>query len=396
MSHSHPPIGEVLAAALDFRFQASIAEIDADVWNALATSSVGASSPFMRHEFLLALELTGCVCAATGWQPHHLVVSQSGSVVAVMPLYIKNNSYGEYVFDWSWADAYRQHGMRYYPKLVTSVPFTPSTGPRLLLAPGSDAQAMTRAVAATVIAEATRMSASSWHLLFPAEEESARFTAAGLRPRIACQYHWHNRGYGSFDEFLATFSSRKRKNLRKERQAVFSAGVQFTRLHGHAITTELWKQFYRFYQNTYHVRGQQGYLSLEFFMTLARVMPDNLLLVVASHAGRPIAAALSLQDEQTLYGRYWGSLEEYQFLHFETCYYQGIEYAIENGLQKFDSGAQGEHKIQRGFEPVFTYSNHWIADVAFDQAIADFLHKEAGYVREHRGAAAEYLPFRQE
>lgn len=384
-----------MAAALEFRFHANIADIDAGVWNTLVNQSARNAGPFLHHEFLLALEQTGCVCADTGWQPHHLVVSRGGSAVAVMPLYIKNHSYGEYVFDWSWADAYRQHGMRYYPKLVTSVPFTPSTGPRLLMASGSDAQALTTEVTRVVIAEATRLGASSWHVLFPGEDEHARFAQAGMRSRIGCQYQWHNRGYSSFEDFLATFNSRKRKNLRKERQAVFSAGVQFTRFCGNAITPELWERFYQFYQNTYHVRGQQGYLSLKFFMTLGRVMPDNLLLVVASHEGRPIAAALSLQDEQTLYGRYWGSLEEYQFLHFETCYYQGIEYAIEKGLQRFDSGAQGEHKIQRGFEPVFTYSNHWIADAAFDEAIGEFLNKEAEYVREHRGAAEEYLPFRR-
>jgi len=347
----------------------------------------------MRHEFLLALEETGCVCAATGWQPHHLLVSQGGSVVAVMPLYIKHNSRGEYVFDWSWADAYRQHGIRYYPKLVTSVPFTPSTGPRLLVAPGSEAQPLISAAYAAVIAEANRLGASSWHLLFPGEQESARFVGAGMRQRIGCQYHWHNRDYRSFDDFIATFSSRKRKNLRKEREAVFSAGVEFTRFNGHTITPSMWEQFYQFYQHTYHVRGQQEYLSLEFFVRLGRVMPDHLLLVVASHAGRPIAAALSLQDDHTLYGRYWGSREDYQFLHFETCYYQGLEYAIEQGLKRFDSGAQGEHKIQRGFEPVITYSNHWIADKAFDDAIREFLISEANYVRDYSVEASKGLPF---
>ena len=347
----------------------------------------------MRHEFLLALEETGCVGAASGWRPHHLRISREGSAVAVMPLYIKNNSRGEYVFDWSWADAYRQHGMPYYPKLVTSVPFTPSTGPRLLVAPDSDAQELISAAYASVVAEARRLGVSSWHLLFPGEQESAHFASAGMSQRIGCQYHWHNRNYSSFDEFLAAFNSRKRKNLRKEREAVFSAGVQFTRLDGHRITEAMWDKFHQFYQRTYHVRGQREYLSRDFFVRLGQVMPDNLLLVVASHVGRPIAAALSLQDDQTLYGRYWGSLEDYQFLHFETCYYQGIEYAIEKGLQRFDSGAQGEHKIQRGFEPVITYSNHWIADRLFDVAIRDFISSEAGYVREYSVEAGKGLPF---
>ena len=385
------PRGRALTAAPDFYFHASIAEIPADAWNALARDA----GPFMRHEFLLTLEQSGCASAETGWRPHHLSVHQEGAIIAVMPLYLKNHSRGEYVFDWSWADAYRQYGMRYYPKLVTSVPFTPSAGPRLLFVDEVDVQALTRQVVQAVIDEGERTGASSWHLLFPREEENRRFTAAGLHSRIACQYQWHNRGYSSFEDFLATFNSRKRKNLRKERQVVHDAGVTFQSFDGHNISAEMWQHFYLFYQNTYHVRGQEGYLSLNFFQALAQRMPDNLLLVVALHQNQPIAAALSLRDENTLYGRYWGSREEYQFLHFETCYYQGIEYAIEHGLQRFDSGAQGEHKIQRGFEPVFTYSNHWIADAAFDQAIAEFLEREADYVREHQGAAAEYLPFRR-
>lgn len=377
--------------ALEFSFHSSIADIDGQAWNALASGAD--AGPFMRHEFLLALEETGCVCAASGWQPHHLLVSREGSAAAVMPLYLKNNSRGEYVFDWSWADAYRQHGMHYYPKLVTSVPFTPSTGPRLLIVAGAEAQSLISAVYVAVVAEANRLGASSWHLLFPGEQESARFVNAGMSQRIGCQYHWNNRDYHCFDDFLATFNSRKRKNLRKEREAVFSAGIQFARFDGHNITELMWEQFFQFYQRTYHVRGQREYLNLDFFVRLGQVVPNNLLLVVASRAGRPIAAALSLQDDRTLYGRYWGSLDDYQFLHFETCYYQGIEYAIEKGLRGFDSGAQGEHKIQRGFEPVITYSNHWIADKVFDAAIRDFVSSEATYVREYSVEASKGLPF---
>ncbi len=378
------------AETLSYQFHSDIAAIPADVWNHLANDA----SPFLKHEFLLALEKSGCVCADTGWQPHHLAVFDSDQIIAVMPLYIKTNSYGEYVFDWSWADAYRQHGMRYYPKLVTSVPFTPSTGPRLLIAEGEDHAHITTAIAQAVIAEAKRIGASSWHVLFPGEQEHQHLANAGLHPRIACQFHWYNKSYKTFDDFLSTFNSRKRKNLRKERDAVHSAGITFKRFRGNAITPEMWQKFHGFYQHTYNVRGQQGYLSLAFFEQLGRVMPDNLLMVVALHDERPIAAALSLQDSERLYGRYWGSLEDYQFLHFETCYYQGIEYAIEQGLKAFDSGAQGEHKIQRGFEPVITYSNHWIADERFDAAIGEFLNKEAEHVMEYRERAGEYLPFR--
>jgi predicted N-acyltransferase len=392
--HSNTPKGSPLPTPYEFHFHPSIADISAGLWNALVNANPNTASPFLRHEFLLALEQSGSACADTGWQPHHIIVTKDGRHVAAMPLYIKSHSYGEYVFDWSWADAYRQHGMRYYPKLVTSVPFTPSTGPRLLIAEGEDHAHITHAIAQAVIAEARRIGASSWHVLFPGEKESARLTSAGLRPRIACQFHWYNRGYKTFDDFLATFNSRKRKNLRKERNAVHSAGIQFTRFRGNAITPTMWQQFYRFYQNTYQIRGQQGYLTQAFFQRLSDVMPDNLLLVVATLDARPIAAALSFCDSEKLYGRYWGCLQEYQFLHFETCYYQGIEYAIEEGLQSFDSGAQGEHKIQRGFEPIITHSNHWIADPQFDVAIGEFLEREAEHIKEYKVGAEGGLPFR--
>lgn len=379
-----------MTAACEFQFHSCIADIDAQVWDALA----GGASPFLRHAFLHALEATGCATKATGWEPQHLLVRQEGRSVAALPLYLKRHSWGEYVFDWSWAEAYRRHGMAYYPKLVTSVPFTPSSGPRLLLGQGTDHAALTQAIVAAVLARAQARGVSSWHVLFPTPGEHALLNAAGLRPRIGCQYHWYNRGYADFEDFLATFNSRKRKNLRKERAAVHGAGIRFEHLDGNAITPALWQIFHGFYQNTYEVRGQQGYLSLAFFEALGRAMPENLLLVLALHEDTPIAAALSLRDDTTLYGRYWGSRDDYQFLHFETCYYQGIDYCIAHGLQHFDSGAQGEHKIQRGFEPIITYSNHWIADPKFDAAIGDFLLREAEHIRQYQSEATDMLPFR--
>lgn len=383
-----------MAAAFEYRFHPSIADIDADLWNSLAQDA----SPFLRHEFLHALEHSQCVCADTGWQPHHLTVSQGSRIVAAMPLYIKSHSYGEYVFDWSWADAYRQHRRRYYPKLLTAIPFTPSHASRLLIAQGEDADVITAAIAQRVIEEAKHLGASSWHVLFPTPEESARLTQVDshhhLHPRIATQFHWFNRGYTSFNHYLESFNSRKRKNLRKERDAVRTDNIHFERFSGNVITDDLWRDFYRFYQNTYHVRGQQGYLSLGFFRQLGATMPDNILMIVAIRDGRRIAAALSLRDSTKLYGRYWGSLQEFQFLHFETCYYQGIEYCIEHGLQSFDSGAQGEHKIQRGFEPIITHSNHWIADAQFDEAIGEFLEREAEHVRGYMEEAGGLLPFK--
>lgn len=379
-----------MAVPLQFRFHPHIGDIPSATWNAL----VNDASPFLQHEFLLALESSGSVSAKTGWQPHHLLVLRGDKAIAAMPLYIKGHSYGEYVFDWSWADAYRQNGLPYYPKLLSAVPYTPSYATRLLIAADEDFDAIGKAMSEAVIEEAKRLHMSSWHVLFPCESESALLAAQGAHQRIATQFHWFNRGYSSFEHYLESFNSRKRKNLRKERRAVQDANIQFERYTGTQISGPLWEVFYRFYQNTYHVRGQQAYLDIAFFTQLGKTLPERLLLVLALHEGQPIAAALSLRDEKKLYGRYWGCQQEYQFLHFETCYYQGIEYCIEHGLQSFDSGAQGEHKIQRGFEPITTYSNHWIADPRFDEAIANYLQEEREHIDQYRDQAVTMLPFK--
>lgn len=373
-----------------FRFIPSIADVQANLWNIL----VNDASPFLRHEFLLALESSGSVSASTGWQPHHLIALRGDQVVAAMPLYIKGHSYGEYVFDWSWADAYRQNGRHYYPKLLSAVPFTPSYAPRLLIADSEDHGAVSDAITEAVIAQALNLGASSWHVLFPTQSESEQLHNRGVYQRIATQFHWFNHGYTCFDHYLDSFVSRKRKNLRKERRTVEQANIHFQRYTGEQITTQLWQVFYRFYQNTYQVRGQQAYLSLQFFTQLGATMPDHLLLVIAMCDGEPIAGALFFRDNRKLYGRYWGCLAQYQFLHFETCYYQGIEYCIEQGLQSFDSGAQGEHKIQRGFEPITTYSNHWIADPQFRKAIEHYLQEERDYIHQYREQASALLPFK--
>ena len=372
-------------------FLTSLERISAGEWNAVT----GTDYPFLRHEFLYGLERTGCANAETGWQPCHLLLRDEEGILALMPLYLKSHSYGEYVFDWSWADAYHRNGLNYYLKLLTAIPFTPSQSSRLLCAPGENINTLTETMCRVVQEEAGRLGASSWHVLFPLPKESSLLRDRGLLQRTGTQFQWFNRGYGSFDAFLEAFSSRKRKNVRKERLAVQDAGIRFEHFRGGEIREEQWREFYRFYQNTYHVRGQQPYLSLTFFLQLGREMPDNVLLVMALHEGRAIAGALSLFDDTTLYGRYWGCLEDYQFLHFETCYYQGIEFCIANGLQRFDSGAQGEHKIQRGFEPVSTWSNHWIADPRFAQAIGDFLQQETEHVEQYRRDAAQLLPFRR-
>jgi predicted N-acyltransferase len=370
----------------------SIAEVPASLWDALA----GVDYPFLRHAFLLALEESGCTTAKTGWQPLHLLIAREGDQTpcAALPLYVKSHSMGEYVFDWSWADAYQRHGVDYYPKLVSAVPFTPCAGPRFLTR--CEDPALLPFLCKEIQALAHGLDASSWHVLFPEQALCDALRTQGLLRRTGCQYQWFNQGYTSFEHYLERFSSRKRKNLRKEREKVHEAGITFVHLDGSAITPALWERFYDFYASTYHVRGRMPYLSLDFFQRLGRTMPEQLLLVLAQREGRPIAGALYFKGGDTLYGRYWGCTEESQFLHFETCYYQGIDYCIRHGVARIDSGAQGEHKIQRGFKPVPTWSAHWIARGDFRRAIANFLEEEEQHVQGYLEHAAEYLPFRKD
>ncbi|HWK54024.1 MAG TPA: GNAT family N-acetyltransferase [Hyphomicrobiales bacterium] len=372
----------------------SITEISATEWDALA----GNGYPFLRHAFLLALEQSGCATAQTGWEGTHLLFSREdeSAPCAALPLYLKTHSMGEYVFDWSWADAYRRHGLDYYPKLISAAPFTPCAGPRLLTQDSALATALLPTVAAELKALARRTGASSWHVLFPEEAMSEALAEQGTLQRMGCQFQWFNRGYTSFEHYLQSFNSRKRKNLRKEREKVQAAGIRFEHVEGAAIDTALWRRFYRFYASTYHVRGREPYLNLAFFEQLGQSMPEQLLLVVALQEEEPIAGALFFKGSDTLYGRYWGCSTDAQFLHFETCYYQGIDYCIEHGLARIDSGAQGEHKIQRGFEPVPTWSNHWIARPDFRRAIAAFVQEEQQHVRGYLHHAADYLPFRKD
>ena len=376
-----------------FQFLDSIKDLPEHSWNRLAHSH----GPFLRYEFFAALENNNCTNADTGWSPHHLAVyaGENGPVVAVVPLFIKTHSYGEYVFDWSWADAYYRNGLEYYPKLVTAIPFTPSSESRILIDEAVDQEEILSAIVKAIISEAKRLGASSWHVLFPKKEESASLNTNNIHQRQGTQFHWFNKGYLDFDHFLDSFSSRKRKNIRKERSRVIEGGFSFQRIEGAQITTSMWKQFYEFYQNTYRVRGQEGYLTQSFFEALSTSMPESIVLIVALKEGEVVAGALSFKDSNRLYGRYWGCREEYQFLHFETCYYQGIDYAIEHSLTGFDSGAQGEHKIQRGFEPIATYSNHWIHDERFETAIVDFLKQESAHVEQYRQSARSLLPFKE-
>ena len=379
-------------------FVNSIEEIGRDNWNALA----GTDNPFIRYEFLHALGSTGCTTEETGWKPLHVVVSENSAAVsedsipaAVMPLYLKNNSWGEYVFDWSWSEAYSRYGLAYYPKLVTAIPFTPSVGPRVCTGDDTLDGDLTTLIFEKVKAKAAELGASSWHVLFPAEKEHQHLSGLKLHSRIATQFHWYNRGYENFDNFLSALTSRKRKTIRKERNQIKEQGITFQITEGDAISEEQWTNFYSFYQSTYLTRGMQGYLGEKFFLEVARTIPNHILLISALNDEKEIAAALFFKSDQQLFGRYWGSRFDQQFLHFETCYYQGLEYAIKNNLLSFDSGAQGEHKIQRGFEPIFTYSNHWIEDIKFSDAIADFLEKESTQIERYKKDAEAHLPFKK-
>ncbi|EED36106.1 conserved hypothetical protein [Luminiphilus syltensis NOR5-1B] len=366
----------------------SIGELAASDW----LSWFGDDYPFISHAFLLGLEQTGCTGANQGWQPSHLVLREANKVIAAVPAFLKTHSYGEYVFDWAWADAWERSGKRYYPKLVTAAPFTPASGPRVFLDPETP-DALEKLVSAVGLWCRER-ELSSWHLLFCAEPVSDRLSDLGLHQRLTTQFHWYNHDYSSFDDFLATCSSRKRKNLRKERARVADQGLSIRTLSGREATAEDWRVFHRCYQHTYAKRsGHGGYLTREFFTDICPTL-DSTVLVLADDDQGPVAGALYFQSSDTLYGRYWGCLREYEHLHFEACYYRGIEYCIERGLRRFDPGAQGEHKIQRGFEPTLTYSNHWVAAEEFNQALSAFCIREGEHVREYCEAARDLLPFK--
>ncbi|HEX5421111.1 MAG TPA: GNAT family N-acetyltransferase [Gammaproteobacteria bacterium] len=370
----------------------SLDRIEAAAWNALAPGD-----PFLQHEFLAALEHSGSIGRRTAWRPSYLTAADAqGELVGALPLYIKYDSRGEFVFDWGWADAFERAGGRYYPKLVSSVPFTPATGPRLLVRPG----AARRPVAERLLSEARALQkelrASSVHVLFPAEEDRAALEAAGFLARKSCQFQWSNRGYRDFDDFLGSFSSSKRKKAKRERRRIAEAGIGFEHRHGNELEAGDWDAVFEFYERTFQRRGRQPYLNRAFFDEVSSTMPDKLLVVLARHQGRPIAAAICFRGADALYGRYWGSLADFHSLHFETCYYQGIEYCIREGLQRFEPGTQGEHKISRGFSPTPTWSYHWLSDPGFQEAVAEFLVRETAQVDAYMEYLEDHLPYRRE
>ncbi len=367
-----------------------LTQVPATAWDRL----VDTRYPFLRHVFLAGLERHGCVGEPFGWLPRHLLLrDEHDRLVAATPLYLKYNSYGEFVLDWAWADAYRREGLSYYPKLVSASPYTPATGPKLLLAPdappGTD-----RALLQAARGLAEQMGVSSLHWLFPPGEQKDLMADAGLMIRTGCQFHWENQGYRDFDDYLSHFSSAKRKQVRRERRRVAEAGVTLRRLHGDQASEAEWVLFHQLYEDTFDRKGGMPTLSLDFFMSLAEQAPESVLLVLADHDGETVAAAFNLVGSDGLYGRHWGCRKQYNSLHFEACYYQGLDYCIERGLGRFEPGAQGEHKISRGFLPTSTWSAHWIAHPGFASAIDDFLHRETRGMADYMEELATHSPFK--
>jgi predicted N-acyltransferase len=365
----------------------SLAAVPAAAWDAL----VG-DAPLLSHAFLHALHETGCASPKTGWSPRYLTAWHAGTLVGAMPLYVKAHSYGEYVFDWSWADAYRRHGRRYYPKLVCAVPFTPATGPRLIAGtPMLRGQLLDGALA---LLEDHRL--SSLHILFPETGEATQCENAGLLMRESVQFHWTNPGFRDFDDVLATMNHAKRKNIRQERRKLAAARISFRRVVGREIRPADWDFFFHCYAKTYGEHHSTPYLTLDFFVRLGQTLPDNVLLVLGEYEGKPICAALDIFSATTLWGRYWGTDVYVPGLHFETCYYQAIEFCIERGIALFEGGAQGVHKLARGLMPVATLSAHAIADPEFARAIGAFLVDERMEVARTVDELERASPFRQE
>ena len=365
-------------------------QVDAEAWNNLT----GRAYPFMRHEFLLALEQSGSVCEQSGWSAAHLLVIKQNQLLALMPMYVKQHSWGEYVFDHSWAQAYQQQGLDYYPKWLSAIPFTPCQGPRVVAQAGIDTLDVMRLMLDFIKQHAQQHNISSWHCLFPELPQLEQLRALDLSVREGIQFQWFNQGYSDFNDFLNTMNASKRKMLKRERRKVSEQGIDLVRISGPDVSDQQWQIFFQFYSLTYLKRNSQPYLNLVFFKQLAATMAEQLLLILALKDNQPIAAALSFIGEDTLYGRYWGCNEEYHSLHFETCYYQGLDYCIEQGLKRFDSGAQGEHKIARGFTPVTTYSAHWLKDERYVKALENFLEVEQKEIQHYKRVANTYLPFK--
>jgi predicted N-acyltransferase len=374
-----------------------IGEVSAEAWNACARPEGEPFNPFLDHAFLHALEASGSAVAERGWQPLHLLLEDpDGRVLAAMPLYLKGHSRGEYVFDQGWAEAFHRAGGEYYPKLLSAVPFTPATGPRLLAGgPAEDRDALRDLLVSGALRVADELEVSSLHLNFVSRPEWDRLGELGLLQRIDQQFHWHNHGYRSFDDFLAELASKKRKNLRRERREALADGVEIEWVTGSDLREHHWDAFHEFYLDTGARKWGTPYLTREFFSRIGEAMPERTLLILCRRAGRYIAGALNFIGDEALYGRNWGCIEDHRFLHFEACYYQAVDFAIERGLARVEAGAQGGHKVARGYVPSATHSAHWIAHPGLRAAVAEYLEQERAWVREDMAAVATMTPFRQ-
>ncbi|MFD2178982.1 GNAT family N-acetyltransferase [Veronia pacifica] len=374
------------------KVHSTIGAFNSEDWDQLDISN----NPFCKYSFFAALEDSDVVCNETGWEPKYIAIYQANTLVAAAPCFIKSHPMGEYVFDWSWSDAYERYGLPYYPKLICAVPFTPVTGPRLMVAPQADSSHLIPVLIEQMKELGRHIDGSGVHILFPDDTVSTFIRPEDLHKRKAVQFHWLNRKYQDFDDFLSQLTSRKRKNIKKERKSIVEQGIEIDTKEGHQISTGDWHIFYQFYRQTYLKRsGHEGYLNQTFFELLGKTMPNNLVMITGIKDDNIVAASLFLKSDTTLFGRYWGCHTENNHLHFELCYYQGIEYCIKHKLDVFEAGAQGEHKLIRGFEPIFTFSYHSLFNPQFNQAIADFLNREMKQVENYLKDAKRYLPYKE-
>ncbi len=373
-----------------WRILDSLSSVTESRWSKLSTNT----NPFLSRPFLYGLEQHDCL-KKQHWQQAHIAVEENDELLGLMPLYIKQDSYGEFVFDWAWADAYQRAGRAYYPKLVSAIPFTPVSGSRLLVSQSVDKESVQQALVDAAVSLMEENKLSSLHILFPDAEQMSLFEQVEGLPRITIQYHWLNEGYRDFQDFTSSLSSKKRKKLLRERNEIAKSGIEIERLTGSQITEEHWHAFYNFYCATFYKKWGEPRLTLDFFLALGEQLPEQTLLILASQDSNYIAGAFAMLDDHTLYGRHWGCRQHVPFLHFELCYYQTIEHVIEQGLDKLDAGVQGEHKLARGFQPVAMPSAHWIREEAFRDAIDDYLRRETATMNEHIAMLETHLPYKQ-
>ncbi len=374
----------------------SLSEISKKDWNSCCFNDNTSHNPFLSYQFLNALETSGCATAETGWQAQHIILRKSNVIVGVMPLYLKSHSHGEYVFDHAWANAYHTAGGHYYPKLQSSIPFTPVTGRKLMVCEGENDKQVSDHLLNTALSLAKNLGVSSLHVTFAESSEWQFMAEHGFLKRLDQQFHWLNEDYRSFDDFLSALSSRKRKNIRKERREAVADDIEIEVLTGDEITEDHWDHYFAFYLDTGNRKWGQPYLNRLFFSLLSKNMSDKIVLIMARRKGKYIAGALNLLSDDTIYGRYWGAIEDHRYLHFEVCYYQAIDYAIRHGLKKVEAGAQGEHKLARGYLPTSTYSAHWIRNPSFRTAVADYLVHERDAILQDQEFLTSLAPFKKD